>query len=160
GHDATNLASLPPGQNDAFLSVINDDNRGNFVGFDGLAQLNQRVLSGQALPSLAVDASGRLTVIWYDTRRDPSGVGTDVLGTVSTDGGQTFAPNFRVTDTTFNPYAGGFRSATGATTYYLGDRVSVAASNGVAYAVWTDTRNGGQQVFLQKYNLTVPPQAP
>jgi hypothetical protein len=160
GNEATNLASLPPGQNDAFQSVLNDDNGGNFVGFDSLAQLNQQVLSGQALPSLAVDASGRLTVIWYDTRRDPSGVGTDVFATVSSDGGKTFTSNFRVTDTTFNPYAGGFQSATGATTYYLGDRISVAASDGIAYALWTDTRNGGQQIFLQKYSLTVPPQAP
>jgi hypothetical protein len=165
GNETTNLSSLPPGQNDAFLSVLNDDNNGNYVGFDTLAQLNQEVLSGQALPSISVDASGRLTVIWYDTRRDPSavqsgGVGTDVFGTVSTDGGQNFTPNFRITDTTFNPYAGEFLSAIGLPTAYLGDRISVAASNGVAYAVWTDTRNGTQQIFLQKYSLTEPPQAP
>ncbi|MFO0910364.1 MAG: FG-GAP-like repeat-containing protein [Isosphaeraceae bacterium] len=160
GTHTTNLASLPPGQNDTFLSVLNDDNHGRFVGYDTLSQLNSEVLAGQALPAISVDASGHLTVIWYDTRRDPLGVGTDVFGTVSSNGGKTFSPNFRITDTTFNPNDGAFTSATGATTYYFGDKIGVVASNGVAYAVWTDTRHGGQQVFLQKYSLAHPQQAP
>ena len=60
------------------------------------------VASGQALPRLAVDAQGNVAVIWYDTRRDPADHLLDVFGTVSTDGGQTFSPNFRVTDQSFD----------------------------------------------------------
>ncbi len=42
----------------------------------------------------------------------------------------------------------------------MGDKIGVTAVNGVAYAVWTDTRNGTQQIYLQKYSLSTPPQAP
>src|SRR5262249_3139942 len=34
------------------------------------------------------------------------------------------------------------------------------AVNGIAYAVWTDTRNGNQDVYLQKYSLDQPPAPP
>ena len=79
---------------------------------------------------------------------------------MSNDGGKTFSPNFRVSDTTFNPNAGAFTDANGKTDDYLGDRIGVAPSNGIAYAVWTDTRNGSQDIYLQKYSLTLPPQPP
>ena len=71
------------------------------------------MISGQALPRLAVDAQGNIAVIWYDTRRDPANHLLDVFGTVSTDGGQTFSPNFRLTDQSFDADAGKFTDATG-----------------------------------------------
>ena len=118
------------------------------------------MVDGQALPSLAVDAQGQVTVVWYDTREDPLKQDLDVFGTVSNDGGQTFSPNFRLTDTTFNPAAGAFTDANGTTSDYLGDRIGLVAVNGVAYAVWTDTRNGSQEIYLQKYSLNQPPAPP
>ena len=80
-----------------------------------------------------------------------------MFGTVSNDGGQTFSPNFRVTDTTFNPNAGAYTGPNGTTSYYLGDRIDVVADDGEAFAVWTDTRNGSQDIYLQKYSLDLPP---
>ena len=71
------------------------------------------VTGGQALPRLVIDAQGNIAVIWYDTRRDPADHLLDVFGTVSTDGGQTFSPNFRVTDQSFDANAGKFTDATG-----------------------------------------------
>jgi hypothetical protein len=160
GKETTNLADLPPGENDAFLSVLNDDDNGNFTAFDSGAQLNNEVLDGQVFPAMAVDAQGALTVIWYDTRLDPTQQDLDVYGTVSTDGGQTFSPNFRVTDTTFNPNAGNFTDANGNANDYLGDHIAVAAVNGTAYAVWTTTVNGNQDIDFQTYSLTTPPAPP
>jgi hypothetical protein len=160
GNETTNLASLPPGENDAFLSVLNDDDSGRFTLFDTPQQYAQEVVAGQALPSLAVDAQGQVTVIWYDTRRDPLQQNLDVFGTVSNDGGKTFSANFRVSDTTFNPAAGAFTDANGKSDDYLGDRTGLVAVDGVAYAVWTDTRNGSQDIYLQKYSLNQPPAAP
>src|SRR5262249_51228273 len=142
GRETTNLASLPPGENDAFESVLNDDDHGRFVQFDTNPQLAQEVVDGQALPSLAVDAQGQVTVVWYDNRMDPLQQHPDVFGTVSNDGGKDFSANFRLSDTTFNPFAGAFADANGNTDDYLGDRIGLVAVNGIAYAVWTDTRNG------------------
>jgi hypothetical protein len=160
GNETTNLASLPPGENDAFLSVLNDDDSGRFTLFDDPQQYAQEVVAGQALPSLAVDAQGQVTVIWYDTRTDPLNQDLSVFGTVSNDGGKTFSANFRVSDTTFNPAAGAFTDANGLTDDYLGDRIGLVAVDGVAYAVWTDNRNGSQDIYLQKYSLNQPPAPP
>jgi hypothetical protein len=160
GNETTNLASLPPGENDFFFSVLNDDNSGRSTLFDTSQQLAQEVIDGQAIPSLAVDAQGQITVVWYDTRRDPLQQNLDVFGTVSNDGGKTFSANFRVSDTTFNPAAGAFIAANGQSSDYLGDRIGLVAVGGVAYAVWTDTRGGSQDIYLQKYSLTLPPAPP
>ena len=73
GNETTNLASLPPGFNDTFLSTLNDADSGNDSAFDSNQQLAQEVLNNVALPSLAVDAQGQITVIWYDSRMDPLG---------------------------------------------------------------------------------------
>ncbi len=160
GKETTNLSTLPPGENDFFLSALNDDDGGNTTQFDGFPQINNEVLSAQAMPSISVDAQGRITVIWYDSRLDPTQQAMDVYGTVSTDGGQTFSANFRVTDTTFDPNAGAFNSPSGATTDFLGDHIGLATANGVAYAVWTDTRNGTQQIYSQTFSTIAPPTPP
>ena len=101
-------------------SVLNDDNDGQ------IAQgLPDDVLAGTALPKMAVDAQGDIALIWYDTRRDPANHLLDVFATVSTDGGQTFSPNFRLTDVSFDPNAGQFIDATGQPDFYLGDSLGV-----------------------------------
>src|SRR6185437_13846230 len=87
GRETNNLADLKPGQDDQFLSVLNDDDSGRDLAFTQPSELGNEVITGQALPSMAIDAQGNLTVIWYDTRRDPTFTNLDVYGAVSTDGG-------------------------------------------------------------------------
>jgi hypothetical protein len=135
--------------------VLNDDNNGQYPGF--ASSLQNQVISNQAVPSIAVNAQGEITVIWYDTRNDPSGTDIAVWGTTSTDGGKSFSPNFEVSNTSFNPNHGAVADLNGVT--YLGDQIGVAVSNGTAYAVWTDTRSGTQQqVFSGSYALAPAPQ--
>jgi hypothetical protein len=117
------------------------------------------VTAGQFLPRLATDAEGSLTVVWYDTRRDPADRRLDVFGTRSTDGGQTFSPNFRLTSVTFDPDAGKFTDAAGGDDYYLGDSLGLAMANSTAYAAWTDTRNGNQDIYFTRYRLDPAPAA-
>ena len=87
------------------------------------------VITGQALPRLAVDAQGNIAVIWYDSRHDPAHHLLEVFGTVSTDGGRTFSPNFRLTDRSFDADLGRFTNAIGQTDYYLGDFIGLAVAN-------------------------------
>src|SRR5262249_40970749 len=55
---------------------------------------------------------------------------------------------------------GAFTDATGQTDYYLGDKVGLAvAGNGTAYAAWTDTRHGNQDVFATRFAVAPPPAA-
>ena len=151
--------ACPPTRTTLFMSVLNDDDNGNFTLFDSPQQYAQEVVAGHALPSLAVDAQGQVTVVWYDTRDDPLNSDLDVFGTVSNDGGQNFSANFRSHDTPSTPPPA--PSPTRRADHdYLGDRIGLVAVNGVAYAVWTDTRNGSQDIYLQKYSLDQPPAPP
>lgn len=132
--------------------VVNDDNDGRTA-----AGRPDDVADAQALPRLVTDAQGDVALIWYDTRRDPAGHLLDVFGTVSRDGGLTFSPNFRVTDQSFDADAGRFTDATGKTDFYLGDSIGLALADGTASAVWTDTRNGNQDVFFTRFSLNPLP---
>jgi hypothetical protein len=159
-------------------SVLNDDNGGQ----SATGQTTD-VISGQAMPSLAVDpTTGNLSVIWYDTRRDPAGHLLDVFGTISTNGGQTFSPNYRVTDQSFDANKGVFKDpttqpggpevvavdfstgqvadASGQGNYYLGDHLGLALANNTAYAAWTDTRAGNQDIYYSSYTLVPAPAPP
>ncbi len=160
GSETTNLADLPSYADALYMSVLNDDDNGNFTLFDSPQQLAQEVVAGHVLPSLAVDAQGQVTVVWYDTREDPLNNDLDVFGTVSNNGGQNFSANFRLSDDSFNPSAGAFTDGDGTTTDYLGDQIGLAAVNGIGYAVWTTVVNGNQEIELQQYSLDQPPAPP
>ncbi|MHC4404712.1 MAG: SGNH/GDSL hydrolase family protein [Planctomycetota bacterium] len=133
--------------------VLNDDNEGQ-VATGG----PEDVISGQAMARLVADAERNIGVIWYDTRRDPANHLLDVFGTVSTDGGQTFSPNFRITDVSFDADEGSFISATGGEESYLGDFIGLAMTDNVAYAAWTDTRNGNQDIFFASHSIDPAPE--
>ena len=99
----------------ANANVINDENDGSSP--TGAAD---DVAAGQVLPRLVADADGNLAVIWYDTRRDPLDHRLDVFGAISTDGGATFGPNFRISDASFDADEGMFTDARGNPTLLLG----------------------------------------
>jgi hypothetical protein len=134
-------------------SVLNDDNDGQLA-----TGAPDDVISGQAMARPTVDAQGNIGVMWYDTRRDPADHLLDVFGTISTDGGQTFSPNFRITDVSFDADQGSFTNATGAEEFYLGDFIGLAMANNAAYAAWTDTRNGNQDIFFASYSIDPAPE--
>ncbi len=108
---------------------INDDPLGN--GKD------------QWFPWVTVDpTNGDVYVAFYDRRDDPDNLLLNVYMTRSTDGGQSFEPNIRVTTTTsdsgFDPVFGGS---------FVGDYIGIAASGQIAYPVWTDFRRKNADIF-------------
>jgi len=80
--------------------------------------------------------TGRLYIKFYDTRRVPTSDSMDVYATYTDDGGETFAPNQRLTNRTFRI---NFTNATTAT--YRGDYDAITSNRYAALAVWTDFRN-------------------
>jgi hypothetical protein len=171
---------LTPAQIASYVPTLNDDNAGDQAAL--VEDLSTQVLAGQALPSLAVDANGNVVVVWYDTRvgpfapnnpNTPISNALTVWGTVSTDGGRTFSPNFQISDTAFDPFNGRFAAGDRATVAtYPGDQISVVIANGTAYVAWSDARAGRtpatgtsgplrrQDIYLGKFSLFPNPSAP
>ena len=158
GSEGSVAAQLTPGQLISWFPVLNDENGGQFPPF-GSTPADQ-VIASQGMPEIAINAQGDISVIWYDTRSDPSGTDVEVWGTVSTDGGQHFSANFPISSESFNPNNGSFTDGAGNTTYYLGDQIGLAATGNTAYALWTDTRGGGQNIFATSFALNSVPAAP
>ncbi len=96
------------------LTKVNDDNTSNDHFF----------------PWMSV-ASGHLTIAFYDRRLDPANVLMDVFQATSANGGISFSPNVRVTDTPSNSSKIGF----------IGDYIGVASNATSSHPVWTDLRN-------------------
>jgi hypothetical protein len=144
------------GPNTNTTGILNDDNDGQTAS--GLNP--DEVISRQVMPRIAVDAQGNIAVIWLDTRTDPANHRLDVFGTVSTDGGQTFSPNFRLSNQSFDPNAGKFTDATGNDDYYIGDFLGLTVSDGTAFAAWTDARKGNQDIFTAAFPLNPAPPPP
>ncbi len=109
-------------------------------------------------PWLTVDKTGCISVIFYDSRLDPNNILCDLYLTQSTDGGNTWSPNERVTTVSFDlrldkdkqiepydpakPLAGQFAG-------WIGEYNGVAASSRRnVVPIWTDTRNGNQDTYI------------
>jgi hypothetical protein len=138
-------------------SFINDDNGGQRARLD---HLDEDITGGQVMPRLAIDSQGNLALIWYDTRRDPDNLLFDVFASVSTDHGKTFSPNFRITDTSFDPNLGRFDAAGAENFSYFGDSIGLSMANNELYAAWTDTRNGNQDIVFSRIGFSPVPDPP
>jgi len=57
----------------------------------------------QFQPTIATSPDGTIGAIWYDRRLDPRGFDFDTMYSQSTDGGLTWSPNQRVSDSSSNP---------------------------------------------------------
>ena len=128
--------------------AVNDDDGGAAIT-GGEFDVGAR----QYLTRLAADAGGAIVAVWYDTRRDPHKEDLDVFAAVSTDGGRSFGPNFRVTDRRFDVEDGRFTDARGDDNFYLGDVLGLTVAGGTAYVAWTDTRAGNQDVFFSSFSI-------
>lgn len=97
-------------------------------------------------PQVAVDDVGNVAVTWYDRRADPNNRDLEVYAAVSTDGGETFSPNVRVSDVAFPP------ARTNPNTNlmsgcYMGEYNGLVATGpGTFLAAWGDTREGPREL--------------
>ncbi len=81
--------------------------------------------------------TGRLYIKFYDTRLVPTSDSMDVYATYTDDGGETFAPNQRLTNRTFKINISGAAGPT-----YRGDYDAITSNRYASMAVWADFRNG------------------
>lgn len=93
------------------------------------------LLNGKYIPNISVAPNGRIDVVWWDTRDDPGIRANDVYYTYSTDNGQTWAKNIRVTDQTIDRRFGVWGN-----NFDQNSPPSLASINSYAMIGWDDTR--------------------
>jgi hypothetical protein len=120
---------------------------------DGVRINDDPVANGkdQFFPWISCDPQGNLHAFFYDRRNDPNDVWIDGYYTRSTDGGESWSANERVTTASFDPNIGfGGR--------FIGDYNGIASVGHRAHPLWTDTRDGNQDAYTARIDWgTVPP---
>lgn len=139
---ATNAPAGNGSKPDVFLRYSTDQG----ATFSSAIRVNDNAnpeLSDQWFPEIYCErTTGKLYIHFYDDRNDPVNYGVDVYATYTTDGGNTFAPNQRITNQTFlypNPPCAANSNC------YRGDYTSIAGNSNAAFSVWGDHRNGNAQ---------------
>jgi hypothetical protein len=120
-------------------------------------------------PWLVVNQEGVIIVFFYDQRNDPPYYEKfDSYITFSFDGGETFTTNYRVSDVSSDPYYAYTNiekddlyepAEVSSTTLkplagLLGEYIGVSAYFDRVHCIWTDTREGDQNVYYS--NFTIP----
>jgi len=120
-------------------------------------------------PWMVVNQEGVIIVFFYDQRSDPPNyVKFDSYIAFSFDGGETFTTNYRVSDVSSDPYDAytniqrddSYQPPSSRSTTLrpmaglLGEYIGVSAYYERVHCVWTDTRDGNQNVYYS--NFTIP----
>ncbi len=98
----------------------------------------------QFMPAVNVGPDGTADVVWYDRRDDPNNHLFDLYYTYSTDGGQTWAENLRVSESSSDEQYSHHQNGM----IFMGDYIDIDSTHGHAYPVWVDTRNGKADAFI------------
>jgi hypothetical protein len=114
-----------PDDGDIFFVRSND---GGFSWAPPIRVNDDNTLNDQVQPWVDVKPNGAIDVVFYDRRNDPNDIQVETFMAVSNNGGQSFLPNFPVSDFPVIP------------TNWMGDYTGLDVDMLNAYPVWTDTR--------------------
>ena len=90
--------------------------------------------------ALSVAPSGRIDVVWYDTRNAPDNITSQLFYSYSIDGGNTWSPNVAVSNP-FNPFIGYPNQ------FKLGDYITVVSDDENANVAYAATFNGEEDIY-------------
>lgn len=138
------------GSDDYDVYYAYSDDKG--VTWSDTVQLNDNDNDGETesfWPQMRVsDLDGRIGVGWYDRRKDVDDIGLcDFYGVESVDGGETWGPNRRLSDTSVS-----WCGVPSEISPNFGDYVDVTIDDRSLYAVWSDARNGDPDVVFSRYD--------
>src|SRR6478672_9907956 len=97
--------------------------------------------------TLSVAPSGRIDVVWYDTRNSPNNVTSQLFYSFSIDGGNTWSPNVAVSNL-FNPFVGYPNQSK------IGDYITVVSDNASANVAYAATFNGEEDIYYVRIRPT------
>ncbi|MCI0473886.1 MAG: T9SS type A sorting domain-containing protein [Ignavibacteria bacterium] len=135
--------NLAPAGSDPDICFSYSANGGS--SFSSPVRINDDPLNNgknQFLPWCAADdATGKVTVVFYDNRDTFIPDSVDVYAAISPDNGGSFV-NIKVSDHAHRPFP-----LSGYADGYYSDYIGVAVYNDVIYPAWTDTRDNIAQIF-------------
>ncbi len=155
--DSNKMAFLWPGgkhgDQDIFATTTSDGGQ----TWSGHQRVNDDPKNNGKVQDLAwgsYNEDGDLVVTWRD-RRDASGSGYEqdykIYGAISTDNGQTFGPNFEISDTQA-PYDTILEEAGN-------DFMDCALIGDTLHSVWGDTRGGELEIYYDRRTVSTSAQA-
>lgn len=147
GNVYVSYACNPPGPDIADVYMTRSTNGGQSWVYP-IKVNDDATLNDQWMSDISVDDAGRVWMYWYDSRNDASNILTEQYGAVSTDGGATFSPNFKVSNQNFNPNI--IKQYQGLEHYYIGDYV------GMSGRAFTFPVYSGQNNSLNDYHVYLP----
>jgi hypothetical protein len=99
--------------------------------------------------TLSVAPSGRIDVVWYDTRNAPNNVTSQLFYSYSIDGGNTWSPNVAVSNP-FNPFIGYPNQSK------IGDYITVVSDDTGANVAYAATFNGEEDIYYVRIRPALP----
>jgi FG-GAP-like repeat len=99
--------------------------------------------------TLSVAPSGRIDVVWYDTRNSPNNVTSQLFYSFSIDGGNTWSPNVAVSNL-FNPFIGYPNQSK------IGDYITVVSDDDGANVAYAATFNGEEDIYYVRIRPALP----
>jgi hypothetical protein len=100
--------------------------------------------------TLSVAPSGRIDVVWYDTRNSPNNVISQLFYSFSIDGGNTWSPNVAASNP-FNPFIGYPNQSK------IGDYITVVSDDDSANVAYAATFNGEEDIYYVRIRPALPP---
>jgi hypothetical protein len=100
--------------------------------------------------TLSVAPSGRIDVVWYDSRNSPNNVTSQLFYSFSIDGGNTWSPNVAVSNL-FNPFIGYPNQQK------IGDYITVVSDDDSANVAYAATFNGEEDIYYVRIRPALPP---
>jgi FG-GAP-like repeat len=99
--------------------------------------------------TLSVAPSGRIDVVWYDTRNSPNNLTSQLFYSFSLDGGNTWSPNVAVSNL-FNPFIGYPNQSK------IGDYITVVSDDDSANVAYAATFNGEEDIYYVRIRPALP----
>jgi hypothetical protein len=99
--------------------------------------------------TLSVAPSGRVDVVWYDSRNFPNNVTSQLFYSFSIDGGNTWSPNVAVSNP-FNPFIGYPNQSK------IGDYITVVSDDDNANVAYAATFNGEEDIYYVRIHPALP----